>query len=424
MKKIALITLIFSIFLLSSCQDAIFEAIMEDVIPESATVSGNITNITRYTVGTEEYLFLAADGGLRYKLRTNSEHGSWKVFALPFELIHYNSEANAYEGEQILTVLADNEYLYLVNTSYTYDSRYGQNYPYNFKIWAVKDFTKNGDELTADKAAWTPYTPSETEQTELFPIAKDSDDYYYSNFNVFQTNAPKQAHRAAYLVSKNTTNNTYTYHKFNGNEAKNLEILSLDQSTFIDPNRAAALAADSTYVSVARSAVWFNGNIKFIASRVATTNETYGDTSDSSTDATYYYYTNDNSKLYYNASDTETNASSIDANTSYVVSALATTEDSILIGYSTVGATGAGGIGRMLLDSGVPKGLASFTTNAAFQITSSYKVVSLLNATPDKTELESNLYASANFAGASNSFDNIGLWSYYPERGLSGWNRE
>ena len=416
MKKIALLTLIFSIFLLSSCQDPIFEAIMEDVVPEAATVSGRITSITRYTAAGEEYLFLAADGGLRYKPRTNSEHGAWKVFDLPFELIHYNAEANAYEGEQILTVLADAEYLYLVNTSYTYDSRYGQNYPYNFKIWAVKDFTKNGDELTADNAAWTSYTPSETEQNELFPIAKNSDDYYFSYFNVFQTNAPKQAHRAAYLMSYDSTNETYTYHQFMGNEAKNLKKRDITETDIIDPNREAALAADSSYKSVARSAVWFNGDFKFIASRVATTNETYDD------DPYYYYYTNGNSKIYY--CDAGTISGSVDADQTYTISALTTTADSILIGYGSVSDTSAGGIGRMLLNSGVPTKLASFETNAAFQITSSYKVVSLLNATPDKTELESNLYASVNFASASNSFDNIGLWSYYPERGLSGWNRE
>ncbi|MEE3417347.1 MAG: hypothetical protein VZR53_18625 [Prevotella sp.] len=412
MKKIALLTLIFSIFLLSSCQDAIFEAIMEDVIPESATVSGNITNITRYTVGTdEEYLFLAADGGLRYKPAVNTDHGAWQVFELPFGLIHYNSEANTYDGEQILTVLADDVYLYLVTTTYTYDLRYGQNYPNTFKIWALKDFTKNGDELEAPFADWDAYEPTEDEIKELFPIAKNSDDYYYSNFNVFQTNAPKQAHRAAYLRSYNTTNNTHTYYKFNGGSKPS--VITLNQADIIDANRT----TDSSYVAVARSAVWFNG-IKFIASRVATTNETYDD------DPTYYYYTNGNSKLYYNSSDTETNASGIDANTSYIISALATTEDSILIGYGSVSDTSAGGIGRMLLNSGVPTKLASFETNAAFQITSSYKVVSLLNATPDQPELDSNLYASVNFASASNSFDNIGLWSYYPERGLSGWNRE
>ena len=83
MKKIALLTLIFSIFLLSSCQDAIFESIMEDVIPESATVSGNITNITRYTVAGEEYLFLGANGGLRYKPASNTKHDAWKVILPP-----------------------------------------------------------------------------------------------------------------------------------------------------------------------------------------------------------------------------------------------------------------------------------------------------------------------------------------------------
>lgn len=410
MKKIALLTLIFSIFLLSSCQDAIFEAIMEDVIPESATVSGNITNITRYTAAGEEYLFLAADGGLRYKPASNTEHGAWKVILPPSELIHYNSEANAYEGEHILTVLADDVYLYLVTATYTYDIRYGQNYPDVLKIWAQKNFTKNGDELEIS-SAWEKFEPTADEKKELFPIEKNSDDYYVNYFNVFQTNAPKQAHRAAYLRSDNTTNNTHTYYKFNGGSKPS--VITLNQADIIDANRT----TDSSYVAVARSAVWFNG-IKFIASRVATTNETYDD------DPTYYYYTNGNSKLYYNSSDTETNASGIDANTSYIISALATTEDSILIGYGSVSDTSAGGIGRMLLNSGVPTKLASFETNAAFQITSSYKVVSLLNATPDQPELDSNLYASVNFASASNSFDNIGLWSYYPERGLSGWNRE
>jgi hypothetical protein len=387
---------------------------MEDVIPESATVSGNITNITRYTVAGEEYLFLAANGGLRYKPVNNNKHGSWKVFSLPFDLIHYDSTANAHAGEQILTVLADDQYLYLITAMYTHELTAGQNYPDLLKIWALKDFTKNSEELEA-AADWECFEPTTEENKALFPIPQDSDDYYYSTFNVFQTNAPKQAHRAAYLRSYDSTNKTYAYRKLNGG-SKPGEI-TINQTDIIDPNREAALAANSSYESVARSAVWFNG-IKFIASRVATTNETYDD------DPTYYYYSNGNSKLWYNASNDENDAVSIDANSSYIISALATTEDSILIGYGSVSDTSAGGIGRILLNSGVPTKLASFETNAAFQITSSYKVVSLLNATPDLPELDSNLYASINFASASNSFDNIGLWSYYPERGLSGWNRE
>ena len=80
------------------------------------------------------------------------------------------------------------------------------------------------------------------------------------------------------------------------------------------------------------------------------------------------------------------------------------------------------GIKKARLTAGVPGEMLSFNTNAQFQITSNYIVLSLVNATPEKDELESSLYASITFAGTSYNFDNIGLWSYYPSRG--NWNRE
>ena len=47
----------------------------------------------------------------------------------------------------------------------------------------------------------------------------------------------------------------------------------------------------------------------------------------------------------------------------------------------------------------------------------------LLNATPDQTEEKSSLYAALTFAGTSNAaYEDIGLWSYYPDR--KKWNRE
>ena len=61
------------------------------------------------------------------------------------------------------------------------------------------------------------------------------------------------------------------------------------------------------------------------------------------------------------------------------------------------------------------------------KLTSSYNILATLNATPDKTEAESSLYASINFYGtgsssSSVSYTDVGLWSYYPSRG--NWNRE
>ena len=59
MKKINKITTILFLPLLmifSSCFDPIFYEVRRDVAPESATVSGNIGQITRFTMNGEEYL--------------------------------------------------------------------------------------------------------------------------------------------------------------------------------------------------------------------------------------------------------------------------------------------------------------------------------------------------------------------------------
>ena len=92
MKKIYKITstlLLPFVLLLAGCQDPVFEKVRKDVKPETATVSGNIGQITRFTMEGEEYLFLSANGGLRYKKASNAEHGSWATADLPFDLLHY-----------------------------------------------------------------------------------------------------------------------------------------------------------------------------------------------------------------------------------------------------------------------------------------------------------------------------------------------
>ena len=112
------------------------------------------------------------------------------------------------------------------------------------------------------------------------------------------------------------------------------------------------------------------------------------------------------------------------------VASLAMTADSLLIGKGNYvsSSTSNGGIDRVLLDAdGRPQGqTAEFTNNAKYQFTSSYILMTLLCADPSKPEAEACLYASITFRGSgtssSASYDNIGLWSYYPERG--NWNRE
>lgn len=395
MKKIAILTLMTSLLLFTGCWSPIYEAIREDVKPEDPTVSGNIGTITRYTADGTEYLFLAADDGLRYKQKDKNSHGEWGTYSIPFGLHSYDFDSSSHSGEQILSVLANSTTLYLVTAVYEHTSTEGLSYPSNIKLWGKTD----GND------SWTLITEN---NSELFPVSYDSSDtYYHSNFRVFQTNAPQKAHREAFIRAYDSENNGYKYYKLNGLSVP--AEITIATSSIIDPEPS----SDEGYTPVASSAAYFNGEVRFFTSPVSTTNETY------TTDATYCYYTNGDSCIYYtNGSTTKKSDTSGDT----VISALATCADSILVGYGKSSTGTSGGIDRILLTDGVPGAIADFETNAQFQITSSYQVLALINATPEKAETASSLYASITFAGASYNFDNVGLWSYYPERG--NWNRE
>ena len=416
MKKNLLFKLAVSTFLLFSlvftgCQDPIFEAIREDVPPEDATVSGNVNFITRYTAGGEEYLVLAADEGLRYKQKDINSHGAWKTYSLPFELLNYDYDSSSHNGEQILAVLADSTYLYLISAVYTHTNIEGTSYPSEINLYAKIINASNSEWDTSGD--WTKVSTVINEYN-IFPIYEEdsySVELYKSDFRVFQTNAPKKAHRAAFILSHDRDNDVYKYYQLNGTSAPT-EITSTVEAALIDPSPS----SDSDYVPTALSAVYFGSGFKFFTCQAATTNETY------TTDATYFYYSNGDAKLIY-SDGTNTNASN-PINTEKVISCLAVTKDSILVGHGKTPSS-VGGIDRVNVSDGIPTGMGSFSdinSNAKFQITSDYMVLALVNANPDKTEVESALYASITFHSTSNNFDNIGLWSYYPERG--DWNRE
>ena len=416
MKKNLLFKLAVSTFLLFSlvftgCQDPIFEAIREDVPPEDATVSGNVNFITRYTAGGEEYLVLAADEGLRYKQKDINSHGAWKTYSLPFELLNYDYDSSSHNGEQILAVLADSTYLYLISAAYTHTNIEGTSYPSEINLYAKIINASNSEWDTSGD--WTKVSTVINEYN-IFPIYEEdsySVELYKSDFRVFQTNAPKKAHRAAFILSHDRDNDVYKYYQLNGTSAPT-EITSTVEAALIDPSPS----SDSDYVPTALSAVYFGSGFKFFTCQAATTNETY------TTDATYFYYSNGDAKLIY-SDGTNTNASN-PVNTEKVISCLAVTKDSILVGHGKTPSS-VGGIDRVNVSDGIPTGMGNFAdidSNAKFQITSDYMVLALVNANPDKTEVESALYASITFHSTSNNFDNIGLWSYYPERG--DWNRE
>jgi len=376
MKKIIksiLLSLSLVIFA-ASCKAPVFYEIMRDVAPEDATISGYINSITRYN----DKLVTYSSAGLISKTTPGSAHGEWTVFQPDLPKV---------SGEFIIKTAASASDLYAITVSYEEDLEEGLNVPKEFKLWNF-----NG-------TAWTEVTAA----ADKFLYADKKTD-----FNMFCTNDPKPANRSAYLRSDST------FYKLSG--------------TSLTPTTPAASDNNTVDVKNIKSAVYFKGAIRFLVSPAAVTDGT------ASTDATTVFWS-DNNKVYYSTAADFTKAKNAagtddyELNAGTYVSALAYTKNALLIGradYSGSAYT-KGGISKANISSGIPsKVLSDFTTNAASQLASSYQIYTLLCANPEENETEASIYATMGFKGSGSStsvsYENIGLWSYYKERG--NWNRE
>ena len=407
-KLFAALSLFISVTL-TGCYDPVFYEIHKDVAPETATVSGIINSITRYTADGTEFLVLAADGGIRYKLKDNNTHDSWKTYEeIPFSFHSYDYYNSTHNGQQILKVLADTTNLYLVTVSYADESDMGTVVADHIYVWTKKISLEADGETWSTAGEWT--CVIDDSEHIYFPFYYYGD-YKYSAFAVFQSNSPLKENRCIFIRTGNANASNTSFrdvHYWNLSEGK---LTSVD----IKPS-------DSTELNNISSVVVLDGKPVFFNSIASTTNETYKDK------ATRIYYS-DGADLYYsNADGSTTFVQGLNAGND--ISAIAVCSDAILIGranYNATSTTAYGGIVKTSLINGVPASeLVKFETNAEFQLSSSYFINNLINATPDKTEQESSLYASISFYGTGSSsnvsYKNIGLWSYYPLRG--NWNRE
>ncbi len=412
---------ILSTFLISCGYEPVFYGIMHDVLPEEATVSGNISAIARCTIdsgnGAEEYLFLSGGGTLQYKDNDSAKHGEWKTYNnLPFEKHRYNyfptsSTPEGHIGQQIFRVLADQNNIYLLTASYRTDTDYGIVLPAKFYLWTcpLDNF------FNSKKTDWINITDGK-EDTYYPTKYNSSEGIFETYFTFFMTNSPKKEHRHVFFSTSTSNKSTVKYYKLNGTD-----IDEIDSNTFT--GNYIPTNENNTKVN---SAFYLGNTLYYSDSLAVTTNETFDTAATIAClgGMTKNYYLNSHLFTYDGTNLTE----AVDVGSP--IASLTMTKDSVLIGkgsyYSTY--TSNGGISRVLLDAdGKPENTtAEFTNNAKYQFTSSYILMSLLCADPSKTEEESSLYATITFRGTGTSstasFSNIGLWSYYPSRG--NWNRE
>ena len=384
---------------LTGCFDPIFYEIRKDVKPEKATVSGNIPTITRY----KDYLVVTADKGLRYKHSENESHGSWSSYPLPFDLPSFNFDNTTIDGQQLISVIANSDTLYIVSIEYSTTGSDGMSIPSKVNLWGKQinnDFSSDGDwVLISDKMSKT-----------LLPVSYDKETgIVNTDFNIFQTNSPMNAHRHAYVCSYDSESEKYKYYELVGTNAPvEITVAKTEDSTAEAENTDPASANGRAY-----SAVYYNGEVKFFITVAATTDETY------TTEANRIYYSDD-STLF---SITGTTKKEI-VGMSSKISTIATCADAIIVGKGAISeGGGGGGLARIRIVDGLPEeSISDFETNASFQISEAYLVMALLNATPQKNETDSALYATITFFNKNGVYNNIGLWSYYPGRG--NWNRE
>lgn len=417
------ITAIISVFFLAGCFNPVFYEVRKDVAPEEATVNGTINGITRYTIGTQEYIVLAANGGIKYKDREHAGHGGWISYnKLPFPLHHYNFSSTEHEGQQILKVLANGDTLFLVTASYKDNDNSGTVCPDKCYVWA-KQFISGWDEEDGWKCIIG--NNNNVDNKKYFPIYMENlDDGYLSVFNVFQTNSTHKENRHVYLRSgdPNCDNDNYktvTYYELT---------YLFDEA---NPTEKSSVTTLDSVLNCANSAFDDGSNVHFFNSSAIISDETY------TKNAEHLYIAKDSSIYYGKVTDLPNYSAKYEytSSVSASISSLAYCTDALIVGcadYSvTTLSSTRGGIYRITLDTtneiGKPAGSPSdFTTNATFQLPSTYYIPCVLNATPEYTELESNLYASAIVFGAGASsqatYANVGLWSYYPGRG--NWNRE
>ena len=382
LAALALLPIIFS-----GCFDPIFFEIRKDVTPEEATVSGVIQQITRFTEGSTEYILCVADNGLRYKNAVDETHGSWSSMSLPFESLQFDYFANVFSGEYPIAVAADSSNIYLASLKFEYNSDSGTNDPSEIIVRTTSSINGSWSKVYSDTS--TCFT---------------TNSYYgYRNidFNLFCTNSPNKEHRYAYIREGEET-----LYKLSGTSKSKVE----SDNTCTD-TEAAKNWNSAVYYKSTDKVLFFN-----------TTAVTSDETSSEEPKTVYYAV---GTALYYSTSLDEPAFSKSSLDVGYTIRCLAVCSDCLLMGRSNTTA-GYGGIAKTTLKDGVPEKLSSFASNAAYQLSTSYLITALLNATPEKSESDSVLYAATAIATAgtssNSSYNNVGLWSYYPSRG--NWNRE
>lgn len=376
----------------SSCHDDIYGAINNEIELNSSGLQGDMHSIVHY----KNYI-LTCNGKIFYKTNEPSTtkgiyNGQWQETTSP-------TSEKGDNGIPATTyfLASDSEYLYALTYIWV-ENDDGENEPKTATIYATNSDPASG-------LVWTK-VENISGGNYSFENAKVIFDNKY--FSVEADNSVLIDQREAYARIRATSGDTYKIYKLNGSASP----VEVSNPTFVGGE------SDSTN---AISACYFNSNTYF--------SKYYGMTSN---DKCLYYtktYTRSNnvsrnSSLYYiTASDS--NEQSVDLDAGGLLS-IAAAKDYILLGTSD-------GLARVAINeiTGIPNGGTTKMEGNGNSVISEYVfMVFVLN--PNKkegsysTEEGTDEYASSTIYGSirssSDSWDDTGLYAWYPKKGQ--WNRD
>ena len=442
MKKIFLsISIAAAVFGFTSCYDAIFYNIRNEVPLEDGVINGYTNSIVRYQApdGTE-FLYLQ-NGNVYYKqisddtdkkiLTKNQGHDKWTKDSSAPEGISYSYFDQKFSGTYSCKLASDSNYVYLLGATPEYDESSSRNILKNFKLYCYSK--ANG---------WKSVEQINT-ILKQYESTLDDDKYMMdSSIQLFCTNAPQNEHRKAYIrigggspyyswmSDKQTYGSDFTVKdgvmncgiiELNGTDTDIANVVPLGDGKIGTLEKTGA-GKDTT------SAVYANNTVYFLDYLASSTNETKNKEAD-------YIYLGNGTTLYWFETASVSSVTALDAEPvgkstgcAADILSMCVTNDSIILGTYEEGAY------HVKTDSGKPETSTSdFTTNAASVMYNPYIVRMLFCTDPSLGETAdgSALYSALQFryteSSASASYKNVGLWSYYnsKENGhRNNWNKE
>ncbi|WP_288716177.1 hypothetical protein [uncultured Treponema sp.] len=441
MKKIFLsISIAATVFGFTSCYDAIFYNIRNEVPLEDGVINGYTNSIVRYQEpdGTEflylqngnvYYKQISEDDDNKTKLTKNQDHDKWTKDSSAPEGISYSYFDQEFSGTYSCKLASDSNYVYLLGATPEYDESSSRNILKNFKLYCYSK--ANG---------WKSVEQINT-ILKQYESTLDDDKYMMdSSIQLFCTNAPQNEHRKAYIrigggspyyswmSDKQTYGSDFTSEvincgiiELNGTDTDIANVVPLGDGKIGTLEKTGA-GKDTT------SAVYANNTVYFLDYLASSTNETKNKEAD-------YIYLGNGKTLYWFETASVSSVTALDAEPvgkstgcAADILSMCVTNDSIILGTYEEGAY------HVKTDSGKPETSTSdFTTNAASVMYNPYIVRMLFCTDPSLGETAdgSALYSALQFryteSSASASYKNVGLWSYYnsKENGhRNNWNKE